>query len=427
MIRAIILLVIAITPLGALAQLPMDIKSDLGEGVPPLRVRPGYRVTRAVPDDAIRPGGRSGAGQPSQAQRRVRRGARFLQFSADGKTLFLSQSENGTILALRDPNDGGVFQNVTVFVKDKPSAHGLDWHDGWLYFGQSSEGAVSRARDTNGDGVADDVQTILPKGSVPAGGGHPFEGILVTDKQLFVTCSDPTNMTADLDSDRKKIYVFDFDGEHATNRKVFVSGVRNVEKIRYRPGTNEIWGFDHGSDNFGGKYGENPRQKDQPITDLNPPEEFDLFVQDGFYGHPYLSGNRVPRPEFANRPDILDLARKTIAPEWNVHAHWAVLGWTFIEKDYFPGHKGDVFFAAHGSWNSSKPVGACVERLMFDQVTGKPYGSLTIVDCAGPDRRYARPVDCVEAPDGTILFTSDEPPALYRISRSQKTPVSPQG
>src|SRR6266550_5506326 len=325
------------------------------------------------------------ASQPTQAQRRVRRGARFLQYSPDGKTLFLSQSENGTILALRDPDSGGVFKTVTVFVKDKPSAHGLDWRDGWLYFGQSAEGSVSRARDTNGDGVADDVETILPKGSTPAGGGHPFEGILLTDKQLFVTCSDPTNMTADLSSDRKKIYVFDFDGQHATNRTVFVSGVRNVEKIRYRPGTTEIWGFDHGSDNFGGKYGENPRDKDQPITDLNPPEEFNLFVDGGFYGHPYLSGNRVPRPEFAQRPDIMDLARKTIVPEWNVHAHWAVLGWCFIEKDYFPGHKGDVFFAAHGSWNSSTPVGACVQRLMFDPVTGKPYGSLTIVDCAGPD------------------------------------------
>ena len=75
---------------------------------------------------------------------------------------------------------------------------------------------------------------------------------------------------------------------------------------------------------------------------------------------------------------------------------------------------------AHGSWNSSKPVGACVQRLMFDQLTGKPYGSLTIVDCQGAERRYARPVDCAEAPDGTILFSSDEPPALYRIWRSEQ-------
>jgi glucose/arabinose dehydrogenase len=414
---SLILLVFATLVAPAFAQLPDNIQSDLGEGVPAFKVRPGYRVTRAVADAA--------AIKPSATQqangRRIRRGVRFLQFSPDGKTLFLSQSDAGSILALRDVNDAGEYQTVTVFLKDKPSAHGMDWHDGWLYFGQSSEGAVSRARDTNGDGVADDIEIILPPKSIPAGGGHPFEGILVTDKQLFVTCSDPTNMTAELDSDRKKIYVWDFDGKAATNRKVFVSGVRNVEKIRLRPGTQEIWGFDHGSDNFGGKWHENPREKDQPITDLNPPEEFNLFVQDGFYGHPYLSGNRVPRPEFSDRPDLLELARKTIPPEWNAHAHWAVLGWTFLEKDYFPGQKGDVWFAAHGSWNSAKPVGACVQRLMFDQVTGKPCGSMTIVDCQGPgERRFARPVDIAEAPDGTILFSSDEPGGLYRIAKSSK-------
>jgi glucose/arabinose dehydrogenase len=195
--------------------------------------------------------------------------------------------------------------------------------------------------------------------------------------------------------------------------------VRNDEKLRYRPGTTEIWGFDNRTDRFGHDYGEIDGQ-DQPITDLNPPEEFNHYVEGAFYGHPYIVGNRIPRPEFAHRPDILKLARETTPPVWDVHAHWAVLGFTFITKDYFPGAKGDVFFASHGSWNSVKPVGACVQWLMFDKLTGLPYGSLTIVDCQGADRRYARPVDCAEGPDGTVLFTSDEPPGLYRISRSEK-------
>jgi glucose/arabinose dehydrogenase len=311
---------------------------------------------------------------------------------------------------------------VTVFVKNKPSVQGMCPHDGWLYYSQAAEGGVSRARDTNGDGVADDVEVVIPSGSLPKGGGHPFEGLLVTDKNIWVTSSDPTNMTEELKSDRKTIYYFDADGK---NKKVWCTGIRNTEKLRYRPGTTEMYGFDHGSDNFGGTFGETNKRGgvlDQPITDLNPPEEMNLYIEGGFYGHPYLSGNRVPRPEFSKRPDIIELADKTIPPEWCVHAHWAVLGFTFIEKDYFPGHKGDCFFAAHGSWNSKQPVGACVQRVLFDQVTGKPYGSMTIVDCVLPNgRRGARPVDCAEAADGTILFSSDEPPALYRISKSPQT------
>jgi glucose/arabinose dehydrogenase len=379
------------------AQLPPDVASDLGPDVPALKVRPGYRVTRAVPEKQLK-------------------AARFIQFSADGKTLFLSQREQGVILALRDPDDAGVFKTITTFVKNKPSVQGMDVHDGWLYFSQAGEGSVSRGRDTNGDGVADDVEVVLPKGSLPAGGGHPFEGLLVTDSTIYVTSSDPTNMTEALDSDRKKIYAFDLDGK---NKRVFCLGIRNTEKIRFRPGTQEIWGCDHGSDNFGGPYGEKTG-KDQPITDLNPPEELNHYVQDGFYGHPYLSGNRVPRPEFAKRPDIIELANKTTPPEWLIHAHWAVLGFTFIEKDYFADHQGDMFLASHGSWNSIRPVGAVVQRVLFDDATGKPYGSQTIVDCQGKERRFARPVDCAEAPDGTILFSSDEPPALYRIWKSDK-------
>src|SRR5881392_1989080 len=120
----------------AMAQLPPDLKSDLGPGVPALRVRPGYRVTRAVADKKLR-------------------NVRFLQFSQDGKTLFVSNGEDGVIYALSNPDADGVYQNVANFVTKKRSVQGMDVHDGWLYFSQAAEGSVSRARDTNGDGVAD--------------------------------------------------------------------------------------------------------------------------------------------------------------------------------------------------------------------------------------------------------------------------------
>ena len=396
--------------LPAEAQLPPDLKSDLGPDVPAFRVRPGYRVTRAL---APRTPG-------------LRR-ARFMEFSGDGKTLFLSQGQReGSILALRDLSPEGVYKTVTVFVKGDRSAQGLSWHDGWLYFQDPLDGSVSRARDKDGDGVAEDVEVILPQRTLPRAGGHPYNALFITDKELYVSASDPANYTEDLESPSKKIYIFDLDGK---NQRVFCSGVRNCEKLRYRPGTKEIWGFDHGSDNFGKDYGEQTARK-QPITDLNPNEEFNHFVQDGFYGHPFIMGNGVPRPEFMKRDDIVDLAAKTIQPELLVHAHWAVCGWTFIEKDSYWGKpmQGDVFFASHGSWNSVKPVGACVQHVIFDKVTGHPCGSETIVDCQGAEqaRRWGRPVDCVEAPDGPILLTSDEPqPGRLRNSTSDQPATQP--
>ncbi len=393
-----VLVLAAVFASHSIAQLPDNLKSDLGPDVK-MKVRPGYRVTRALPNKAINE-------------------ARFIQFSEDGKTLYVAQGREGKILSLRDPDEDGVFKKITTFVNDKSSVQGMCNHDGWLYFSQASEGSVSRAKDTTGDGVADQVENIIPPKTLPTGGGHPFEGLLVTDKQIYVTASDPTNMTPEIESPRKTIYVFDLDGK---NKRVFCTGIRNTEKLRFRPGTTDIYGFDHGSDRFGNEFGET-MNTNQPITDFNPPEEFNLYKEGAFYGHPFISGNRVPRPEYSKRPDIVALAAKTTVPEWLVHAHWAVLGFTFLEKDYFPDHKGEVFFCSHGSWNSTKPVGAVVERLMFDQVTGRPCGSKTIVDCYIDGRRTARPVDAAEAPDGSIVFSSDEPPALYRITKSQTSP-----
>src|SRR5947207_15994742 len=62
----------------AIAQLPADIKSDLGPNVPSFKVRPDYRVTRAVAEKKLR-------------------NVRFLQFSQEGKTLFVSNPEDGVI------------------------------------------------------------------------------------------------------------------------------------------------------------------------------------------------------------------------------------------------------------------------------------------------------------------------------------------
>ncbi|MGB7158687.1 MAG: hypothetical protein WBD40_11510 [Tepidisphaeraceae bacterium] len=387
------------------AQLPDGLKSDLGPGVPNMKVRPGYRVTRAIPEKV-----------------KGIRDARFMQFSGDGKTLYLSQRRDGSILAFRDPDAEGVYQTVTTFVKDKKTAQGMHFYDGWLYYQVPAEGSLYRANDPEGDGIANEVVEVLPPGTLPKPGGHPYNAVLVTGKEIYVSASDPQNMTEELESDTKKIYVFDMDGK---NKRVFAGGVRNNEKLRFRPGTTEIWGFDNGTDHFGKEYGDQAAQ-DQPITDLNPPEELNHYVEGGFYGHPYLVGNRVPRPEFIKRPDLIELANKTIPPAWNLHAHWACLGFTFIESDHFGAdHKGDIFVASRGSWNSLKPVGSCVERVFFDKLTGKPYGSHTIVDCV-TDRRWARPIDCVEAPDGTILFSSDEPVSgIFRISRSTTPTTQP--
>ncbi len=365
---------------------------EVGPGVPAFTVRPGYRVTLAA----------SNFGQ-----------ARFIEFGDDGNTLFVSQPDAGRIICLRDPDAMGKYKTITTFVSNVRSAHGMQWFKGALWFTQS--GAIHVAKSTKNNGVADDVQDI-DAGDLPEGGGHWFRSILVDDDGFYTSIGDDQNLSDHPKDDREKIFHYNLDG---SNKKLFCTGLRNTEKLRFRPGTKEVWGCDHGSDNFGGRYGEHKNGNDQPVTDLFPPEKVNHYVQDGFYGHPFIMPFHVPRPEFANRPDILELAKKMIQPEWCSGAHWAGCGWCFTTKPNLTGQAGDMIVAYHGSWNSSKKVGYCVQRIEFDSMTQRPCGTTTLVSTLTPDgsRDLARPVDCAEAPDGSVLFSSDTTGQIYRVTK----------
>jgi glucose/arabinose dehydrogenase len=345
--------------------------------------------------------------------------ARFLEFDDRG-TLYVSRPQRGEIAAFRAAGEG--FERLGAFVTGKRSCHGMHFHDGWLWF--TTSGGVHRARDTDADGKADEVVDVVT--GLPSG-GHWWRPVFVTPEGFFTSIGDSGNISDETGTDRQKIWRYAPDGE---SRVLFASGLRNTEKYRFRPGTAELWGFDHGSDWFGAPIGDS--EGNQPITDLNPPEELNLYVKDGFYGHPFVVGTRLPRYEYRDRRDIHELASRTTPPEWSLPAHWACNGWTFIDpaRNTGPGAlpkevEGDIFVAAHGSWNSSRPVGYCVARVLFDKDpasdrAGRPYGVEKIVGCIDSSGRVrARPVDCVQAPDGSVLFSSDDPGRVYRITRAE--------
>lgn len=368
-------------------------------------VRDGYKVAAAVSDLP---------------------GARFLEMDEAG-TLYVSRPRPGDIVALRDTDGDGVYETRTIFLAHRPSVHGMDLHGGWLYF--ATTGSIHRARDTDGDFVADEIEDILPVGSLPRGGGHWWRSLLVTDDSIYTSIGDASNVSDQTATERQKIWRFDHDGG---NKRLFASGLRNTEKLRLRPGTDEVWGIDHGTDYFGWKLGEN--EANQPITDLNPPDELNHYIEGGFYGHPFLVGDRIPRYEHHEREDLLEWAALTIPPAWKIGAHWAVNGFTFIDpevnartKGLPEVHGGDIFAAAHGSWNSTELAGYCVARILFDDQFGEPYGMLKIVSTI--DGRtgevLARPVDCVQATDGSVLFSCDHSGAVYRISADPAAAPAP--
>src|SRR5688572_16208241 len=229
----------------------------VGQKVPAFKVRTGYTVSLVA------------EGMEE---------TRFVEIDPATNTLFVSQPKPGKIVAMKDTNGDGVYDSTTTFVEKKRRAHGMQFKDGWLWF--STTGAIHKARDTNGDGKADEVVDVIPDGQLPKDGGHWFRTVLVTDDALYTSIGDAGNMdepgASDKphEADRQKIWKYSLDGK---NRTMFASGVRNTEKLLIRPGTNDVYGCDHGSDQFGSRYGETGGPGQQPVTDLNPPCEFNLY------------------------------------------------------------------------------------------------------------------------------------------------------
>jgi glucose/arabinose dehydrogenase len=333
---------------------------------------------------------------------------RFMAFGPD-RTLYVSLPDAGEIKACRDEDGDGYYERVATFVKGHPTVQGMFWHEGWLWFTES--GAIFKGRDTNGDGTADEQQTVIPRGQLPSG-GHYWRPILIHKGRLYTGIGDSGNITDESATDREKIWTYDLEGQ---DKRLFISGIRNTEKLVVRPGTDEVWGMDHGSDWFGRPLEGQNNPHGQPITDLNPPDEMNHYVEGGFYGHPFLVGSRIPRYEYAGRPDIVALAARTIPPAWEAGAHWAPNAMVFYTGEQFPKDcRGDAFVAYHGSWNRTKKAGYCVTRVLFDR--GRPCGELVYVSfLTGDGEVLGRPVDVAVAPRGTLLISDDEGGRVYRL------------
>jgi len=360
--------------------------SRRGPDVPEFWVRPGYRVDLVARD----------IGE-----------TRFIVFDPYG-TLYVSQPGAGTIAMLRE--NQGKYESVGNFVTGYKSVHGMQVKDGWLWF-TTSDG-VHKAQIHEHPEPAANVQDILT--GLPSG-GHWWRSILVTDDGFFTSIGDESNIRDLRKSDREKIWKYSLDGK---TRKLWVGGIRNTEKLLFKPGTNELYGCDQGSDNFGHDLGE-VQGRNQPVTDFNPPDEFNKYVEGHFYGHPFIVGDRMPRYEYMKAPDILQLAADTIPPIWSFGPHWAADGWIFVERSAFgQDFFGDAFIALHGSWNRVTKAGYRVERLMFDKVIKEPYGSQMIVSTLSPtDETLARPVDVAIEPDsGDLLFTDDFGNRIFRVT-----------
>jgi glucose/arabinose dehydrogenase len=324
---------------------------------------------------------------------------RFMAIGPGG-TIFVTGMTGGQIYALPDRNSDGVADEIQVWADNLRQPHGLAFHEGYLYVGETNR--VVRFRVGSDGARQGDSEPVVPE--LPSGSGHWTRTVgFGPDGKLFVAVGSSCNVCEETDQRRAAISVYNADG---SDGRVFMRGLRNAVGLIWQPGTAELWATNNGRDQLG--------------DDL--PFETVYRVRDGGNAgwpncYPAPSGI-LPDPQFG-QPDV---CQTVDAPAVTFQAHSAPLGLRFYDGNNFPeAVRGDLFVALHGSWNRSTPVGYKVIRIPF--AGGNPgqaedFATGWMASEGNRGSVWGRPVDVLVAPDGTMLISDDDGGAIYRITYS---------
>ncbi len=313
---------------------------------------------------------------------------RFMAFNPDG-VLFATVIGAGKVVALPDKDKNGKSDKTITFAEGLRNPHGIDFHDGYLYIGETHQ--VVRFKYNGIDSEPGKKEIIVP--NLPSGGHSTRTVRFGPDGKMYVSIGSSCNVCNEKDERRAAIVRYDADGSGA---RIFAKGLRNSVGITWHPDTKELWATDNGRDWLG--------------NDL-PPEEINIVKDGNHYGWPYCYGDQIRDPDYGKS----DYCDKTTSPAFKMPAHSAPLGLVFYTGKLFPKeYWGDLFVAFHGSWNRTEATGYKVVRIKMRDNKPEEVEDFATGWLRG-QRATGRPVDVIVGPDGSLYVSDDRGGVVYRI------------
>jgi len=315
--------------------------------------------------------------------------------------VFVSDSEAGQIIVLRDANGDGKPDQRSVFASGLTQPFGIAFWRDYVYIGNTN--AVVRFRyrpgQTQAEGAPEKIADLPGKGYRE----HWTRNLIFSPdgSKLYVTVGSESNVSVETEPMRAAITEFNPDG---SGKRIFASGLRNPIGVAFNPVTGKIWAV--------------VQERDRIGDDLVP--EYVTEVKEGaFYGWPfaYIGPHEDPRRK-GERPDLV---RKTVKPDVLIQAHSAAMDLVFYDGKMFPEeYRGHVFVSLRGSWNRSKRTGYKIIRIPFKD--GRPVdGSYEdfITGWMLDENRaevWGRPVGLLVLPDGSLLISDDGANKIWRVT-----------
>ena len=325
--------------------------------------------------------------------------ARSLARTDDGKTVFVGNRRRKNVYALTDTDGDMVADKVDTIATGLNMPNGVYFKDGDLFVAEVSK--IHRFPDIMNNLAAPKSEVIFDE--YPTDGHHGWKFISFgPDGKLYVPVGAPCNVCDK--SEENEVYAsitrMNPDG---SDMEVYVKGVRNSVGFAWHPVTGEMWFTDNGRDLLG---------DDVPACELNH-----VSAEGEHFGFPYWHQGDIADPDFGEGRSQNDYKK----PAYKFEPHSAPLGLRFYGGDMFPAkYKNNLLVAQHGSWNRSPDAGHIGYQLRFVQVEGDKVVKSEIFADGWLDKEtnkgWGKPVDIMEMPDGSVLVSDDVNHCIYRIS-----------
>ncbi len=351
-----------------------------------------------------------------------------------GAARHLAVAENGDVfVALRRSRRGGEPANFAILrdtdgdgVADEIRRYGslggtgIGLRDGWLYFGANDQILRYRwpaeALEPSGD------PEVVVSG-LPDCCGHAAKGFAIgNDGALYVNVGSPSNAcqegqgrqpeTPGLDpcpqlETRAGVWRFSADrlGQTQSDGVRYATGLRNTFALDIQPGSGVLHGVQHGRDQLSQLW---PDLYTDEESAAKPGEEFVRIEEGDDFGWPYCyydpeTRTKVLSPEYGGDGQQQGRCAEKKAPLLTFPAHWAPNALLFYTGSQFPArYGGGAFVAFHGSWNRAPlPQGGYLVAFVPFGGTEPTGGYEIFADgFAGPDKS---PRGALHRPSGLAL------------------------
>jgi glucose/arabinose dehydrogenase len=314
----------------------------------------------------------------------------YLAYGQDD-ILYASLPGRGAVVAIEPSPDPAQAGRMIVFAQGLAYPTGLAFHDGHLYVAEANQ--VVRFPYTSGRlDAASSPEVIVP--NLPAGGSMKEHALgFGPDGKLYLSVPASCNACREVDYRRATLLRYDPDGTH---EELVAQGLRDVSDLYWYPNTNQLLATNASRRRMG--------------EDL-PPDTIEYIYPGANFGWPFCHAGNVADPELG-WPSACD---GVPAPFQQLPAQTTPRGLVAYVGTQFPAdYYGDIFVALYGSWERQVPVGYSIARLNVEN--GKVVGQEEF--CTGwlvYGAHWGRPVDLIQAPDGSLLVSDDGAGAIYRI------------